>query len=264
MKLRGQRVELGEIEYQLSAVDAVARSTINLPKNGPFRDGLVAVIQPRNEREKSGKPHKGLLTISNDILSGLDDTVICVRRHLETHLSSYMVPIGDERSRSSIEGRDVLLQATGINSISVVKLASFIKQAFDVNLGVGTLATNSLTVRGLARQIENAKVGVVEAETSTKTDLLRELSEMQKNLLEVIESPRRSGLGSASEIETIFVTGATGYVGTHILTAALLHPQTKRIIAHARAKSAEHGLRRVIYLAKMAGWWADELQSKLD
>ena len=333
VKLRGQRVELGEIEYQLSAVDAVARSVVTMPKNGPFRNGLVAVIQLRNGREKSGKPHEALLTISNDSLPGLDDTVTCVRGHLETHLPSYMVPttwivvenlpslvtaksdrkavsewlerlspeerlavqvnafpsawpttladsestawklsaklaelvpISDEQSQSSIEGKDVRLQATGIDSISVVTLAFFIKEAFGVNLGISTLTNSSLTVRELAKQIENTKVGVSGAETPTKTDLRRELLEMQNRLLEVIESPRRSGLETAHEIETIFVTGVTGYVGTHTLWAALLHPQTKRIIAHVRAKSAEHGLRRVIDSAKMAGWWADELQSKLE
>ena len=333
VKLRGQRVELGEIEHQLSVVDAVARSVVTMPKNGPFVDGLVAVIQLRDGPVKFGDHHRSLCSISDDILPGLGNTVYTVRRHLETHLPSYMVPTtwvvvehlpslvtgksdrravsewlgnvspeeklavqvaafpsalpttladrestawklsakladlstdGDERFRSSLEGKDVFLQATGINSINVVTLASFIKQAFDVKVGIDILTTSSLTVRGLAKHIENARAGIFGAETSTETELVSELSEMQKSLLQAIKSSRRSGSISTGEIETIFVTGATGYLGTHILRAALLHPQIKRVIAHARARTACHGLQRVIDSAKMAGWWAEELQSKLE
>lgn len=333
VKLRGQRVELGEIEHQLSAIDAVARSIVTMPRIGPFQDVLVAVMQLRDGPGKFGELHSVWCSISNDDSPGQDVAVYGVRKHLETQLPSYMVPTtwivvdylptlvtgksdrkavsewlanvspeeklavqvttfpsalpttladseitawklsvkmadllsdGDKQFRSNLEGRDILLQATGINSISVVTLASFIKQTFDVNLGIDILTTSSLTVRELAMCIENARAGIFRAETSTETDLVRELSEMQQNLMQVIECSRCSGTTLAGEIETIFVTGATGYLGTHILRTALFHPQTKRIIAHARAKNIDHGLQRVIDSAKMAGWWAEEFRSKLE
>ena len=332
VKLRGQRIELGEIEHQLSAIDALARSVVTLPKHGPFRYCLVAVIQLR-DGPGNLEEHGALSNISNDDFPGLDDTVYGIRRNLEMHLPSYMVPttwiavdrlpslvtgksdrgavaewLGsvsseeklavqvaafpsalsmtladsestalelsakladlipgvDKQYRSSLEGKDVLLQSTGINSISVVTLASFIKQTFDVTLGIDILTNSSLTVRRLAKHIENARAGMFGADMLTKFDLVRDLSEMQQSLLKVIESSRCQESVSAREIETIFVTGATGYLGTHILRTALLHPQTKRVIAHARAKTPYHGLQKVINSAKAARWWAEELLSKLE
>lgn len=332
VKLRGQRIELGEIEHHLSAIDAVARSIVIKPKIGSFRDSLVAVIQLRDGPGKL-EDHSTLRSISNDELPGLDDTAYGIRRTLEMHLPSYMVPTtwivvdhlpslmtgktnrsavaewlgsvdpqeklavqvaafpsalpttlansestalrlsakladlisnGDEQFRSSLEGKDVLLQTYGINSISVVTLASFIKQAFGVTLGIDILTDSSLTVRNLAKHIENAEAGIFGAGRSTKIDLVRELSEMQQSLLKMTESSKCQESASAFKIETIFVTGATGYLGTHILRAALLHPQTKRVITHVRAKTPYHGLQRLINSATTARWWVEGSLSKLE
>ncbi|KAF7502161.1 hypothetical protein GJ744_006875 [Endocarpon pusillum] len=45
VKVRGQRVELGEIESNLGMHPAVARALVSYPKEGPFKQNLVAVVQ---------------------------------------------------------------------------------------------------------------------------------------------------------------------------------------------------------------------------
>lgn len=47
VKVRGQRVELGEIEKQLSLNHDVKLCIADFPKEGQHRDCLTAVYQPR-------------------------------------------------------------------------------------------------------------------------------------------------------------------------------------------------------------------------
>ena len=330
VKLRGQRLELAEIEYQVSANDAVAQSVAVKAKTGPFQDELVTVIQFREGIGKLCDSQNGMHRIE---VPGLSETISTIRRHLELHLPSYMVPSvwvavnhlpmtmagkcnreavsewlestsskarmeiqaatmpldtsiiiadnevtaltlstklaelisnGNEQIRTSLYGKDLFLSSTGINSISIVTLASFIRQTFNVSLGIEILTNSCLTVRQLANYVERSRAGDLQVKSVIEVDLAGELSKLQKSLLTEIESSQTRDSVSENSIETIFVTGATGYLGTHILRAALFHPQIKRVVAHARATTEEHGLDRVISSARKAGWWASRLLSKLE
>ena len=330
VKLRGQRLELDEIEYQVSANDAVAQSVAVKAKTGPFQDELVAVMQFRDGVRKLGDSQNCMHRIE---VPGLSETISTIRRHLELHLPSYMVPSawvvvnhlpmtmagkcnrkavsewlesttseerldiqaatmpsdtsttiadsevtalilstklaelasnGNEQLQSSLYGKDLFLSSTGINSISIVTLGSYIRQIFNVSLSIEILTNSCLTVRQLANYVERARAGDLEVKNLIKMDLAGELLKLQQSLLTEIESSQTQEPVPKGSIETIFITGATGYLGTHILKAALLHPQIKRVIAHTRATTDEHGLQRVINSARKAGWWSSRLLSKLE
>ena len=49
VKIRGQRVELGEIEYQLTQFYGLAKSIVAFPKIGKYANQLVAVVETRGE-----------------------------------------------------------------------------------------------------------------------------------------------------------------------------------------------------------------------
>lgn len=333
VKLRGQRIELGEIERQICVNDAVAQSVAVKARDGPFRDEIVAVIQPRDGPGEPNPFQTTLRAISANDVPHLGGIISSLQEHLKLYLPSYMVPSawitvshipisiagksnrravsdwleqlspedkfkvqtltpcnataatladsevtasylsikladmisnGNKKLRSELVGRDVLLSSSGLNSISIVTLASYIKQIFDVSISVATLSDSDMTIRQLAKNIDDASGGLLEMDNLIKIDLAGELSKLRQSLLTEIKSSKTEPLDSLKPIQTILVTGATGYLGTHIVKAALLQPQIRKVIAHVRATTAGHGLQRLIDSAVKAGWWTEELLPKLE
>ena len=86
IKLRGQRLEIGEVEHLLASIPGVAVSMVTRPKNGCFAGQLVAVIQMRatGNRNVHDQP---ITTTAHQAL-----TIDVVRKHLSKSLPAYMWP----------------------------------------------------------------------------------------------------------------------------------------------------------------------------
>lgn len=88
VKINGQRVELGEIEHHLSSDSAVLHSMIILPKTGPFRKKLVAVMSLKAASKYRSDNDSLLLADQSTVASQL----ITIRQRLAAALPIYMVP----------------------------------------------------------------------------------------------------------------------------------------------------------------------------
>ncbi|CAG9987268.1 unnamed protein product [Clonostachys byssicola] len=92
VKIRGQRVELGEIEHRLGAHDGIANSAVVYPTDGRCKDQLVGFFS-LSEQASSSVYELGSISL----LSGADlETAVTVLRRAESSLASqlpsYMVP----------------------------------------------------------------------------------------------------------------------------------------------------------------------------
>lgn len=91
IKLRGQRIELGEVENQISRNIHVQSSITVVPRSGPCKDQLVAIIAV-------SKPDKSSTTSDQlQLVSGLDKErsamlITTLREELLNRLPLYMVP----------------------------------------------------------------------------------------------------------------------------------------------------------------------------
>jgi len=91
VKLHGQRLELGEIEHQISASGVVESVAVTLPKSGAFRGKLVATLSLKSlSASRAGDVELELVDALGraTTLRQLAD----VRGHLESQVPSYMVP----------------------------------------------------------------------------------------------------------------------------------------------------------------------------
>ncbi|KAF1960677.1 acetyl-CoA synthetase-like protein, partial [Byssothecium circinans] len=86
VKLRGQRVELGEVEHHLSTIPEVSVSVVAAPRAGCYTGELVAVVQLENEQPHA--IHGTSLVVQPDCSFGIQH----IKAHLDNCLPSYMVP----------------------------------------------------------------------------------------------------------------------------------------------------------------------------
>ncbi|KAF2683049.1 acetyl-CoA synthetase-like protein [Lentithecium fluviatile CBS 122367] len=90
VKLAGQRMELGDIEHHLQADKSIRQAIVQMPKTGPGKRKLTAVVSFRNVTADSDPAHGPWNTPLGhpDILRQIND----VRNRLTDLVPSYMVP----------------------------------------------------------------------------------------------------------------------------------------------------------------------------
>ena len=315
LKMRGQRVEIGEIEHHLSTCPSLALSLVVGPKTGPYAKGLVAVVQLRQTLQRLGIVGK-LRLLSPEELDRAQFTSSQLVESLQSKLPGYMIPNhwlvveylpfsasgkidrklidhwvttvdrttqmvspgsdsacgelpgneltarevsrevavllarSDDKLLAAFQNRDFALASVGLDSIQAMSLSMFIRRQYGVKLPIRTIINPTATIRTIAECIEELQQPESEKAMSMKADPMVEFWQYQQQALaaiRAIQQPRRS----------ILMTGATGFLGSHILSKLLSRDNVERVILHIRAKTVQHAVRRLTSAAVAAGWWSD-------
>lgn len=317
IKVRGQRVELRDVERHLVDHFCVENAMVLLPDSGPCANVLTAVVQPRSLVCSSDRNLIEIVTEMRLNEIGLEWSELSA--FLNERLPAYMIPqkwialnylplnvskklnrskiaswlaqlpneqqFGDKPDKTSpltadetvaleishkiadlvsnssesehgmISGHDTRLSGIGMDSIRTASLAAFIKRSFGVTIPIQKLISNQTTIRDISRHIFDAKTGV-ETQAIPQLDLMTEFRLLNSRLN--LNPKPRPRLGA------VFLTGATGFLGTQILRQLLHSLDVCKVIAHVRAENPDYGRQRVIASAKAAKWWSDALSPKLE
>ncbi|RGP79560.1 nonribosomal peptide synthase [Fusarium longipes] len=163
----------------------------------------------------------------------------------------------DQGHRKQLEGVNFNLQSGGIDSIQIMSFSEAIKQKFAVQIPVDQMLSSRSTIRTLA--------AIVDAGQSLKAtknhDLSPNTNDDIDSLLESVLSPRTKQLRN-SDIRHVFVTGASGYVGTEIVRQLLTHSDCQ-IHALVRASSGQAGHDYLLQKFTDASWWKSEYESRI-
>ena len=92
LKVRGQRVELGEVEFHLSKYPSIALSVATMPQAGPYSNTLVALMQLHSENEGTQVHTTDFDYVSNEHLLKIKFDKEKLSQFLRSKLPSYMVP----------------------------------------------------------------------------------------------------------------------------------------------------------------------------
>ena len=92
VKLHGQRIELGEIEYALAADKGVDNGVAALPKNGPCKDKLTAVISMPRKSSGSADKFQDLRLVDGEDKDQAKLAVEGIRSRLAQSLPPFMIP----------------------------------------------------------------------------------------------------------------------------------------------------------------------------
>ena len=343
VKVRGQRVDLNEVQHHASTIPGLASCVILLPKAGPYAGRLVAVVElcsgtptgcrlteestlelvsnslrrearfdsseaashmsrkvpsymlpagwlavhkiPLNSSRKTDRravqqwlerlqPEDGDFTFSKSSFSiaGVHNEVdIPSNDHLAQEVSSLVANItcrGDEKLRRTMTGCDFVLSTVGIDSIQVMTLSRLLRQRFGIQLDVEELTQQHLTIRGLAAVVERSRDIGYDGEASARSLQTFLQSQIQMLYRNLETDPARCTTMGVPQIATrsmkhVFLTGATGFLGTQILRQLLGISSVSRITVLVRARSPEDGMHRVVEAAEAARWWSESLASRV-
>ncbi|RJE25704.1 Non-ribosomal peptide [Aspergillus sclerotialis] len=313
VKIRGQRVELGEIEYHLSTPSEVAQAVVAYPKGGIYAKKLIAILElsstagtdltqvPTHRVERTGFDMSSLARYMSETLPGhMVPTIWIVvgkipmsastkidRKTVDNWLARLpsdfeptmgisretpaLAKLGIEERKAmalsekianlvgrtddtalALQGRDFNIAATGIDSVQVISLASFIKQTYGVKVEVGRILDGQTTVRSLADLIDGELSGNAPTQVAT-VDVMKEASTLIKDIM--ADTPTK---------KTVFVTGVTGFLGSQLLRQLLDRPDVGRVIAHVRASNEQDALIRLRDASQRAQWWSEQYLFKLD
>ena len=158
-------------------------------------------------------------------------------------------------SDGSIVGHDATISSIGMDSIRMASLSAFVKRHFAVSIPMQTFYGSQVTIRDVSRQISQGKAGFG-SPAFPQLNLMEEVSLLESQLISVQKPQPR--------LERIFLTGATGFLGTQILRQLLRRLDVGTVVVHVRAESLDLAKRRVITSAEAAGWSVDAFSSKLE
>ena len=330
LKIRGQRVELGEIEHHLARYPRVALSTVLRPLSGPYAQRLVAIIQLQQMDGTIQKQLTRIDLLSKEELSAAHFDQIAVMSSLKTVLPVYMVPqhlivvknmplsLSGKIDRRAVEawlqtmtrlvelkaevvnvscnahglslgechvtseiclkvssmvaptdaglceilkGSNLFLASLALDSIQFIALTMFIRQRFGVDVELETLIHPQATVSSIAKAVKTLKIrgGIQTVEPSLDAADFFQTHRM-KALKRLARDKRRG--------QNVFLTGATGFLGSRILYSLCKDLRVSKVFVHVRLLSSEQisnqPLHRIIRSAQKGGWWRAEYNGKLE
>lgn len=92
LKVRGQRVEIGEVEHHLSMYPGIALSVAASPVSGPYAKSLVAIIQLQQQAATLAGTTTGISLLPKSCLDAARLSIPDLALFLKSKLPSYMVP----------------------------------------------------------------------------------------------------------------------------------------------------------------------------
>ena len=332
IKIRGFRVELGEIDTHLSRHPLV-RENVTLvrrdkdeekvlvsyfvPIDGDELDGLMSATEVGEDEDDGGGRHGGRgggqQDLGSEMIKGVKRyrrLIRDIREYLKKKLPSYAVPAvyfplrklplnpngkidkpalpfpdtslatptapSSDLTRTQRAIHDIWMKLIpspppqfaldenffdmGGHSILATRLIFEIRKAFVVNAPLG-LVFERPTIQGQAAEIDSlrdADLGVGAVSNSTKDGSVElayaaDVDVLAAKLPTFKSLPADFGLTPL----TVFLTGATGYLGAFLLRA-LLARNVKKVIALVRAKSVDQGVQRLRGSGQGRGVWDED------
>ncbi|KAJ5782044.1 hypothetical protein N7457_003818 [Penicillium paradoxum] len=180
----------------------------------------------------------------------------------------------DESQSQRIELSDIFLHSSGLDSVNMMELASFISQKFHVQVGMQYLMAKATTIRDLAQYVTEAQdhKGRPIGGVSTHANLITEINRHDTRVLTAQRelagheniTHNNSLMNKDTESSTVFLTGATGFIGTQILRQLLEDCRVSRVICLVRGETDDAARHRAIEKAVQALWWTTHHAEKLE
>jgi FlaA1/EpsC-like NDP-sugar epimerase len=144
------------------------------------------------------------------------------------------------------------LENLGLDSLRIVSLARSVNEFYGTKIPVKTFRTVNLNVRDLAEVVRSWDQGAPHQEDHA--NILQDVDELDKELAEAQPSPALMRKArNPTDKHVVFLTGATGFLGSQILRQLLALASVSKVIVLVRAKDASAGMMRIVTASNTAG-----------
>jgi amino acid adenylation domain-containing protein/thioester reductase-like protein len=287
VKIRGFRIELGEIEAVLSQYPAVRETVVIVREDRPDDKRIVAYIvshevpvpTPHELRQflkdklpdymipsafvtlealpltPNGKIDRQALSqfkVDRDQLS--DDTFVAPRTSEEKMLASIWA---DVLGLEKVSIFDDFFELGG-HSILATRLVSRIGETFATELPLHYLF-QSPTIAGIAQAIEQARQAD-NLSVTTSIDLKNEA--VLDPLIQTVQSSLPVPVDQLANPHAIFLTGATGFLGTYLLYE-LLEQTTADIYCLSRSSDADNTHKKLQSKLESYFLWQEKYRTRI-
>ncbi|OQE00170.1 hypothetical protein PENVUL_c057G01069 [Penicillium vulpinum] len=186
----------------------------------------------------------------------------------------------ESQQHQQIELNDVFLHSSGLDSVDMMELMSFISQNFHVQVGMQLLMNKATSIRSLAQYIVDSQaIGAQDHSVRhsltcalISVDLAAEISRHDSKILSAqqravqrdIIASNDQPMDGDNKTFIVLLTGANGFIGTQILRQLLEHYQVSRVICLVRGDTDNAARQRTISAAVKALWWTNHHAEKLE
>ncbi|KXG50684.1 Male sterility, NAD-binding [Penicillium griseofulvum] len=186
----------------------------------------------------------------------------------------------DESQHQHTEFNDVFLHSSGLDSLDMMELLSFISQKFHIQVEMQLLMDKSTSIRSLSEHLvdsqafsaEDYPVRLSSSRSLESIDLMAEICRHNSKLLSaqqrIASYNKTAGNGLPmkrdKKYSTVLLTGASGFIGTQVLRQLLEHRYVSRVICLVRGDTDEAARHHTIDRAVKALWWTNHHAEKLD
>lgn len=181
-------------------------------------------------------------------------------------------PREDGSKHRHTEFNDLLLHSSGLDSVNMMELMSFISQNFHIQVGMQFLMNRTINIRSLAQCVADYQAcddkGHPVRHSSTpnlmSVDLMAEINRHDSRVLSAQKKLAcHNNMASNDppvdrDSMSVLLTGANGFIGTEILRQLLEHRRVSRIIGLVRGDTDTAAKQRTIDTAVKALWWTNE------
>lgn len=172
----------------------------------------------------------------------------------------------ESNGENPLKGKNATLENLGLDSLSLVSLARAVNAFYGLNIPIKTFRRVDLNVVDIAEIVRSRNKAVSQSdERARATDILQDIEELDKSLAKV--RPGQHVLAEKrlhSDKHVVFLTGASGFLGSQILRQLLALPEVPKVIVLVRAKDTSTGLQRIVAAATTAKWWSPELADRIE
>ncbi|WP_160716947.1 non-ribosomal peptide synthetase [Chitinophaga solisilvae] len=255
VKIRGYRIELGEIENELMKMPSIKQAVVNVQEEKEFYDKKLVAYLVHTDAALSGMAaSKKAMELRNELKKTLPSYMIPYhylfinalpmnlngkvdRNALPAYNNSILAALEDEEPANEYEGviKDLWKKILGItgmlmtdnffeiggHSVSLTRLYRMLPDHYREKVSMPEMF-DLPSVRSLAEHIRLR----MEATTDTADPVASSLNQILEDAEGVPEIPELPTLtGDMEHPKHIFLTGVTGFVGSHLLAELLASTQ---------------------------------------
>ncbi len=162
---------------------------------------------------------------------------------------------------SSISTNTSFLQCGG-DSLRAMSLAKALEKEFHISTKVSQLIRKETTIQYFATLIRDFRCGKPRYEP--RADVATELKRWITALKESCTTRHLRVAPFIFQKPQVLLTGATGYLGTQILSQLVSNDQIGRVIVLVRADDVSHAKQRIQGVASISGWWTKSASRQID